>query len=92
MAWDFGITVHAINFFMVCIYTSSLPSVSWVMLQIFSSLILIFLGTWTSRWRELKDTFFEGMVEVGDMSTGLGEMSTSKNNNPIELKDLESQT
>lgn len=92
LAWDFGITVHAINFFVVCIYTSSLPSVSWVVLQIFSSLILIFLGTWTSRWRELKDTFFEGMVEVGDMSTGLGEMSTSKNNNPIELKDLESQT
>ena len=91
LAWDFGITVHAINFIVVCIYTSSLPSFSWVILQIFSSLILIFLGTWTSRWRELKDTFFEGMIEVSDMSTGLGDINTSKNGSPIELKDLESQ-
>lgn len=44
------------------------------------------------KMERIKGYFFEGMVEVGDMSTGLGEMSTSKNNNPIELKDLESQT
>lgn len=92
LAWDFGITVHAINFIVVCIYTGALPSFSWVILQVFSSLILIFLGTWTSRWRELKDTFFEGMIEVSDMSTGLGDINTSKNNNTIELKDLENQT
>lgn len=93
LAWDFAITVHAINLVVVGLHTGGVPSMPWFILQLFSSLILIFLGTWTSRWRELKDTFFEGMVEASDMSTGLGSgsLDTSRNN-PIELKDLENQT
>lgn len=91
LAWDFAVTVHAINFIIVWSHTGSLPSMSWLVLQVFSSLILVFLGTWTSRWKELKDTFFEGMVEASDMSTGLGSLDTSHNNS-IELKDLENQT
>lgn len=91
LAWDFGITVHAINLIVVWISTGSMPSLSWLVLQVLSSLILIFLGTWTSRWKELKDTFFEGMVEASDISTGLGSLETS-HNNPVELKDLENQS
>ncbi|CCK73023.1 Sys1p KNAG_0M01700 [Huiozyma naganishii CBS 8797] len=91
LAWDFGVTVHAINFIILLLYTKHLPSMSWVVLQILSSLVLIFLGTWTSRWRELKDTFFEGMVEATDISTGMGNLESSTSEAGIEMKDLESQ-
>lgn len=89
LAWDFAITIHAINFIVVWFHTGNLPSVQWLILQVQSSLILVFLGTWTSRWRELRDTFFEGMVDSEEVvHTGTTDSHTPK---PIELKDLESQ-
>lgn len=84
LAWDFAITIHAINLIVVSVHTGTLPSLSWFVLQVLSSLILIFLGTYTTRWRELRDTFFEGLVDA-DM------VSPSASSQPIEMRDLESQ-
>lgn len=94
LAWDFGLTIHAINLIVVCIYSGHLPSMSWFFLQFLSSLILIFLGTWTSRWRELKDTFFEGMVDtLTTEDTLMGQSNTSDSSNKqIQMKDLENQS
>lgn len=83
LAWDFAITVHAINLLAVIIYTKRLPSLSWLILQIMSSLILIFLGTWTTRWRELRDTFFEGLVD---------QEISNQPPKPIQMEDIENQT
>ncbi|CAI1514221.1 hypothetical protein SEUBUCD646_0J01940 [Saccharomyces eubayanus] len=97
LAWDFAITIHAINFIVVSFYTWELPSFSWFFLQVLSSLILIFLGTWTTRWKELRDTFFEGLV---DSNEGQSQPTASSQEHSdhtllgqsqIQLKDLESQ-
>ena len=103
LAWDFAITIHAINLIVVWIYSGHFPSLPWFVLQFFSSLILIFLGTYTTRWRELRDTFFEGMVDTlstDDLS--LRPLTEGTNNNnidstatttnrPIEMRDIEAQ-
>ncbi|CCF60171.1 hypothetical protein KAFR_0J01030 [Kazachstania africana CBS 2517] len=91
LAWDFAVTIHAINFIAVCLYTGEIPSLTWFMLQFCSSLILIFLGTWTTRWRELRDTFFEGMLDEDNVANmQLQDMDTLENGNS-RVKDLESQ-
>ncbi|KAL3230478.1 Protein SYS1 [Nakaseomyces bracarensis] len=83
LAWDFAITIHAINFVVVFIHTGSFPNLPWLVLQVLSSLILVFLGTWTTRWRELRDTFFEGLVDT--------ELASGSSPPAIEMRDLESQ-
>ena len=57
----------------------------------------VLLGTWTSRWRELKDTFFEGMIEnsQGNNQRGSsddhGGMLEDGLRDPMEMNDLEVQ-
>lgn len=96
LAWDFAVTIHAINLIVVVLFTGDFPSFPWFILQILSSLILIFLGTWTTRWRELRDTFFEGLVDPKDgVTDGVPDIRSGNNHNslnqPIEMKDLEAQ-
>ncbi|AGO09828.1 AaceriAAL163Wp [[Ashbya] aceris (nom. inval.)] len=93
LAWDFAVTVHAINLLVVWFHTKQIPSFAWFFLQLCSSLILVFLGTWTTRWRELRDTFFEGLVDQEPI-TGGGESpynGSSQNRQQFEMKDLEAQ-
>lgn len=97
LAWDFAITIHAINFIVVFLIYSE---ISFFFL-VFSSNFIIFntniLGTWTTRWRELRDTFFEGLVDPNEGEVGLVTPSQQHSNHseleqsPIQLKDLESQ-
>ncbi|KAH3899035.1 probable Protein SYS1 [Saccharomycodes ludwigii] len=95
LAWDFAITIHAINFLIVLFHTGKFPRFSWFLVQILSSMILIFLGTWMSRWKELRDTFFEDLVEgTTDHITTSNindTITTTVANESIELKDLEAQ-
>ena len=97
LAWDFALTIHAINFIVVCLWTKTFPSLAWFLLQLLSALILSFLGTWTSRWRELKDTFFEGMIENSQganqrgSSDDHGGMLEDGLRDPMEMNDLEVQ-
>lgn len=65
LAWDFALTVHLIDLAMVSFYSHGIPlSFIWWCVQVSSGLILVSLGTWTSRWRELRDTFFEGLNDA----------------------------
>ncbi|ANZ76991.1 BA75_03796T0 [Komagataella pastoris] len=69
LAWDFAITIHLINFLVCWLYSGKIPaSVLWWFLQLLSSTILVSLGTWSTRWQELRDTFFEGLIEPGATS------------------------
>lgn len=65
LAWDFALTIHAINLIVVWLYSGLFPtSFTWWTVQVASSIILVSLGTWSTRWKELRDTFFEGIVDV----------------------------
>lgn len=69
LAWDFAITVHCINLVVVWIYTKEFPkSLTWWLAQLASCVILVSLGTWTSRWHELRDSFFEGIADTDNSS------------------------
>ncbi|AMD22781.1 HHR012Wp [Eremothecium sinecaudum] len=94
LAWDFAVTIHAINLVVVWFHTKQFPSFSWFLLQLASSLILVFLGTWTTRWRELRDTFFEGLVDDESFNGNRAESSITNSDQQREqfpLKDLEAQ-
>lgn len=87
LAWDFAITIHAINLVVVWVHSGTLPSISWFILQALSSFFLVSLGTWTTRWRELKDTFFDGLVDQETLS----KPTTNTDSEAIEMRDLEAQ-
>ncbi|AET41565.1 Sys1p Ecym_8285 [Eremothecium cymbalariae DBVPG len=94
LAWDFAVTIHAINLIIVWFHTKELPSFSWFFLQLCSSLILVFLGTWTTRWKELRDTYFDGLLDGETFSSGMGESSynpSGQEQQQFEMKDLEAQ-
>ncbi|SCU79364.1 LAFA_0B02652g1_1 [Lachancea sp. 'fantastica'] len=93
LAWDFGITIHAVNLLIVWIKTGRWPSLSWFVVQLLSSLILVFLGTWSSRWRELRDTFFDGLVDPQTVESVAPAKSGSEHTlqDGLEMKDLEAQ-
>lgn len=73
LAWDFAITVHIINLIVVWTYTSKFPSsLLWWCLQILSGTLLVTLSTYSTRWQELRTTFFENMLdqqELGQMGS-----------------------
>lgn len=81
LAWDFAITIHAINLIVVWIYSGEFPrSFVWWSVQVGSCLILVSLGTWSTRWKELRETFFEGIVDV--------EMGHPGQRSAIEMRDV----
>lgn len=91
LAWDFAITIHAINLLCSTLYTGHLPQIRWWLVQICSSLILIFLGTYMSKWHELRDTFFEDLVEPSGNLADSNSTNAQNSIPPVELKDLEAQ-
>lgn len=65
LAWDFALTILLINLVIVSVYARAIPqSFIWWIVQIGSGIVLVSLGTWTSRWRELRDTFFDGLNDA----------------------------
>lgn len=65
LAWDFAITVHIINLIVAWVYTSKFPtSVLWWCLQVLSGVMLVTLSTYSTRWKELRTTFFDNMLET----------------------------
>lgn len=81
LAWDFAITIHVINFIIVTLVSGFPYNKYWWLLQIFSALLMVILGTYTTRWRELRDTFFEGLA---DQELGKARPAEEE----IPLKDL----
>ncbi|KAH3673236.1 hypothetical protein WICPIJ_009879 [Wickerhamomyces pijperi] len=65
LAWDFALTIHFVNLLVVWFYEGTFPwDFYWWVLQVISTFVLVSLGTWGAQWRELRDTFFEGIVDV----------------------------
>ncbi|CAH2355018.1 protein Sys1p [[Candida] railenensis] len=81
LAWDFAITVHIINLIVVWLYTGKFPtSTLWWCLQVFSGVILVTLSTYMTRWKELRTTFFDNMLDQQER----GEVPQP----PIEMNDM----
>ncbi|CAI5760432.1 unnamed protein product [Candida verbasci] len=81
LAWDFAITVHIINLIISWTYTGSFPtSLLWWCLQIISGTILVLLSTYSTRWKELRTTFFNNMLETNETTT-----TTTRSNDDIEM-------
>ncbi|CUM55150.1 unnamed protein product [Debaryomyces fabryi] len=84
LAWDFAITIHIINLIVVWLYTGKFPtSTLWWCLQVLSAVLLVTLSTYLTRWKELRTTFFENMLDQQE----LGEVDHSNNQN-IEMLNL----
>ncbi|KAK9458713.1 integral membrane protein S linking to the trans Golgi network-domain-containing protein [Lipomyces oligophaga] len=91
---DFVLTLHGINLFVTCVFTRSFPSsVLWWILQFASISIMLFLGTWASRHRELNVLYFPPLKisssTSASSSTALpGVSSDSTSNSVIEEFEL----
>lgn len=84
LAWDFAITIHIINLIVVWLYTGKFPtSTLWWCLQVLSAVLLVTLSTYLTRWKELRTTFFDNMLDQQE----LGEVDHS-NNQDIEMLNL----
>lgn len=86
LAWDFAVTVHVINLIVDWVYTQKFPtSFLWWCLQVLSGVCLVTLSTYSTRWRELRTTFFDNMLdsqETGSMRHNDIEMSNFDENKP----------
>lgn len=64
LAWDFAVTVHVFNLLVVWLYTGKFPtSLLWWCLQVLSGATLVTLSTFSTRWKELRTTFFDDMLD-----------------------------
>lgn len=60
LALDFTLTLHGINLVVAWLVAGKFPlSLLWWLVQITSVVLMVSLGTWTSRWWELRSTFFD---------------------------------
>lgn len=68
LAWDFAITVHVINLIVVWLYTGKFPtSTLWWCLQVLSTILLVTLSTYLTRWSELRTSFFDNMLDQQEL-------------------------
>lgn len=82
LAWDFAVTVHIINLAVVWLYTGHFPTLLlWWCLQVLSGVLLVTLSTYSTRWKELRTTFFDNMLEQQE----LGQVQHPEG---IQMKDL----
>lgn len=82
LAWDFAVTVHILNLVVVWLYTQKFPtSMLWWCLQVLSGVLLVTLSTYSTRWKELRTTFFDNMLD---------QQETGQIQHPdgIQMKDL----
>lgn len=64
LAWDFAVTVHIINLIVVWVYSKRFPtSILWWCLQVLSGVLLVTLSTYSTRWKELRTSFFDNMLD-----------------------------
>lgn len=70
LAWDFAVTIHIINLIITWCYVGKFPmSALWWMLQVISAFLLVTLSTYSTRWKELRVTFFTDMLETQQPET-----------------------
>ncbi|ODV87804.1 hypothetical protein CANARDRAFT_26009 [[Candida] arabinofermentans NRRL YB-2248] len=84
LAWDFAITVHLINLGLVWLNSGFPKRIYWWLLQGCSCCIMIGLGTWTTRWKELRETFFDGIADA--------ELGQAHHSSPFNAGDITGST
>lgn len=58
---DFVLTIHFVNLIITSLYTRAIPTnVTWWLIQIASTALMISLGMWACQWRELRPMAFGG--------------------------------
>lgn len=63
---DFALTIHFLNLLVTTLYTRALPTnVYWWFVQACSVGLMVSLGIWACRWRELKPMAFGGTSSKG---------------------------
>lgn len=73
---DFSLTLHFVHLVIVSLYDREIPRPwLWWGLQAASATLMISIGTWACRWRELRPIPFGG----NGASRGVGEGSSSNN-------------
>lgn len=85
LAWDFALTIHIINLMVVWGYSGSFPTLAlWWCLQVLLGVLLVVLLTYSTRWKELRQTFFDDMLERGErvVEPELIEMTTIEGSAP----------
>lgn len=82
LALDFALTLHGINLVVAWVSSGRFPrSWLWWVLQVVSSVLMIYLGIWTTQWRELRRTFFED-YELADIDRSQRGESTEPERSP----------
>lgn len=67
LALDFSLTLHGIHLIVVWVNSGLFPrSWLWWCQQLVSTILMVSLGIWTTRWRELRRAFFEDF-ELADI-------------------------
>lgn len=64
LVWDFAFTIHFLNFIIVWFVSGFPKNIYWWILQILSLILMMLLSTYTTRWLELRDTFFEDSINA----------------------------
>ncbi len=69
---DFALTIHFIHLIITTFYTKSLPTnLLWWLLQFGSAALMVFLGVWACRYRELQPiTFGMGGKKTTQQASG----------------------
>ena len=63
---DFAFTIHFIHLMITSVYSGSVPTnLLWWALQVTSSALMISVGIWSCRWRELQPIAFGGRSQAG---------------------------
>jgi hypothetical protein len=64
LVWDFVLTIHFLNFLLVWFVNGFPKNIYWWVLQCISMAVMMLLGTYMTRWIELRDTFFENLTDI----------------------------
>jgi len=84
---DFALTIHLLHLIITTLYTHAIPTrLAWWLLQACSAVLMVGLGVWVCRWRELQPLVFgtkksnaaevvtaRGGSEAASMEEGEGE-------------------
>lgn len=65
LVWDFALTIHLLNLIIISLINGFPWNFYWWILELITVVLVIILGTYTTRWIELRDTFFDTDIEMG---------------------------
>lgn len=83
---DFAFTIHFINLIITSLYTRAVPTNPlWWLLQVGSTALMVALGVWACRYREMKPISFPTLPSVGSKNKGQPSGGASENAGVYEM-------